>query len=174
MLDEIVKKNRQSNMPDSIPAKIRQLRRDKGISQVLLAEYLGVSQGTLSEWEKGSHPPSPMALMAIGRFDDDATWWYEQAGPRFAESLKGGRLIQDVRAKLKGGAATNAGLLAQVLEAVEAEMNRAGGFFTTQIRAGIISQVYDEWRKPGDRNCKIIERLVEEARSPSNRKGKLR
>jgi hypothetical protein len=29
-----------------------------------------------------------MALMSIGRLDDDATWWYEQAGPQFADRFK--------------------------------------------------------------------------------------
>jgi transcriptional regulator with XRE-family HTH domain len=171
MVDSSVKKNnRVSIEADSIPAKVRLLRKRLGMSQALFAEHLGVSQGSVSEWEKGTHPPTPMALMAIGRIDDDATWWYEQAGPRFAERLKTGRLIQEVRAERKEGKATDPELLASVLEAVETAMNRAGGYFSTKIRAGIISRVYDEWRQSGERNDAFVERLVNEALSPSNRK----
>jgi SOS-response transcriptional repressor LexA len=88
--------------PDSIPARIRGLRKRLQIDQVVLAEHLGVKQATVSEWENGEYSPSPMALMAIGRLDFNNTmWWYEQAGPKFADRLKTVQLIQNVRAERK-------------------------------------------------------------------------
>jgi len=171
MVDVSVKKIIESrSAPDSIPARIKAFRKRLKMDQTVLAENLGVSQGTISEWEKGDHPPSPMALMAIGRLDEDAMWWYEQAGPRFAESLKTGRLIQEVRAERKEGKATDPELLARVLEAVDAAMNLKGGFFPTKIRAGVIAAVYDDWQKTGLRDSAIIIRLLNEALHPSNRK----
>ncbi len=71
-----------------------------GVDQTALGEDIGVSQGTVSEWESGEHPAPAMALMALGRLDyANTTWWYEQAGPKFAERLKLLQAIQKVRAE---------------------------------------------------------------------------
>jgi SOS-response transcriptional repressor LexA len=90
--------------PDSISARIKALRKRIGLDQTALARDIGVEQSTISEWENAKYPPSPMALMALGRLDyDNAAWWYEQAGPRFAERLKIQHLIRDVREEKKKG-----------------------------------------------------------------------
>ena len=42
--------------------RIRELRKERGLLQKDLAEMLGVTQGTLSNWEKGRHDPDNNAL----------------------------------------------------------------------------------------------------------------
>jgi transcriptional regulator with XRE-family HTH domain len=101
MVDKRVKQKIDGRFSsDSIPMRIKDLRKRLEIDQKVLAEHLGVSQGTISEWENGDHTVPPMALMAIGRMDYENTeWWYEKAGPRFVERLKLTRVIQKVRAE---------------------------------------------------------------------------
>jgi transcriptional regulator with XRE-family HTH domain len=44
---------------------IRSARRRAGLSQVELAELLGVRQSSVSQWERGSTKPSTMHLLAL-------------------------------------------------------------------------------------------------------------
>jgi len=37
--------------------KIKELREEKGLLQAKLAEMMGISQATLSNWERGVHNP---------------------------------------------------------------------------------------------------------------------
>lgn len=54
------------DMPTPMSTKIANFRRVKGWNQTELAERLGVTQGTVSRWEKGAQP-EPDMLVAIAR-----------------------------------------------------------------------------------------------------------
>jgi transcriptional regulator with XRE-family HTH domain len=47
---------------------LRRLRRLNGIKQAHMAELLGVSQGTVSRWENGTHEPDASLRAKIARF----------------------------------------------------------------------------------------------------------
>jgi len=53
-------------MPDQMSSKIATFRRIKGWNQTEFGERLGVTQGTVSRWEKGAKP-EPEMLVAIAR-----------------------------------------------------------------------------------------------------------
>jgi transcriptional regulator with XRE-family HTH domain len=50
--------------------RVRQLREEKGLRQVELARMLEVSQGTLSNWERGVHDPDNKTLGRLGQIFD--------------------------------------------------------------------------------------------------------
>lgn len=56
-----MKKNETSN-PDSLAAQIRGLRLAYGLSQAKLAERLGVSRVTVSNWERGIAVPTSRVI----------------------------------------------------------------------------------------------------------------
>ena len=47
--------------------KLKKLREDKGLKQAELAAMLGVSQATLSNWERGVHDPDNEQLIELSR-----------------------------------------------------------------------------------------------------------
>lgn len=47
------------------PQRIREYRKELGVSQTELAEQLGVRQATVSDWEKGKIAPSPLAASKL-------------------------------------------------------------------------------------------------------------
>jgi transcriptional regulator with XRE-family HTH domain len=49
----------------SLSEAIRAARRRAGLSQVELAELLGVRQSSVSQWERGSTMPSTVHLLAL-------------------------------------------------------------------------------------------------------------
>ena len=51
-------------------AFLKELRREKGITQEQLAEELGVSGRTISRWETGSNMPDISLLVEIAGFFD--------------------------------------------------------------------------------------------------------
>lgn len=59
-------------MPDkSLPVyaqRLKELRQEKGIGQVALSDYLGVSKGIVSMWETGQREPSMSSLVALAKF----------------------------------------------------------------------------------------------------------
>lgn len=56
--------------PKEIGAFLKQLRRDKGITQEQLAEILGVSGRTVSRWETGTNLPDLSILVQISEYYD--------------------------------------------------------------------------------------------------------
>lgn len=47
---------------------IKELRKEKGISQKEFAMAIGVGQATVSEWEKGVYEPTATAIRLIAKF----------------------------------------------------------------------------------------------------------
>lgn len=56
-------------MPTWTAAEIRELRERLGLTQEQMAARVGVSFTTISRWERGHRPPSPMAAAALARID---------------------------------------------------------------------------------------------------------
>jgi len=67
-----------------IPERLRELRRDFGISQEKLAQELGVAVFTVQKWERGSFLPGVKALIALAeKFSVSLNWLLLGEGPRF-------------------------------------------------------------------------------------------
>ena len=47
--------------------RIKQLREREGIKQIDLASFLNVTQGTLSNWERGIHDPDNEILIILSK-----------------------------------------------------------------------------------------------------------
>jgi transcriptional regulator with XRE-family HTH domain len=54
-------------MTDTFGARLRQLRRDRGFSHVVLAARAGVSKSSLSEWENDHRPSRAADLARLAR-----------------------------------------------------------------------------------------------------------
>ena len=50
--------------------RIAELRKEQRLSQTLLAEHVGVSQGALSYWENGEYEPDQKCLIKLADFFD--------------------------------------------------------------------------------------------------------
>ena len=48
--------------------RLKELRQEKNVGQVKLAESIGVSKGVISLWENGLREPSMSSLILIARF----------------------------------------------------------------------------------------------------------
>ena len=60
---------------------VRNRREELGLRQKRMADRLGVSQQTVSRWEKGLSVPRPARLLALAQLLDlDAGWLYRLAG----------------------------------------------------------------------------------------------
>ena len=53
-----------------IPARLKQLRREKGITQTELAAALGVQRAAVANWETGVRTPRNNAVTAMCRYFD--------------------------------------------------------------------------------------------------------
>ncbi len=53
--------------------RLRELRDEKGLSQKQLAEVLGYTQGSISEWERGATEPSIENILRLCEFFDVST-----------------------------------------------------------------------------------------------------
>ena len=55
-------------MNELFTERLRELRAEQGVSQVMLAESLGVSKGIISLWENGLREPTLSNLVALADF----------------------------------------------------------------------------------------------------------
>lgn len=53
--------------------RIKKLREENNISQIDLAEYLGISQQALSKWENGKNEPDNDSLIKIAKYFNVST-----------------------------------------------------------------------------------------------------
>ena len=62
-------------MPANIPHRIKQRRKELGLSQSVLAKACGVGQSTVANWERGGHIPRQNTLHKIAAaLETDETW----------------------------------------------------------------------------------------------------
>jgi transcriptional regulator with XRE-family HTH domain len=67
-----------------ISERLKELRKDFGLSQERLAQELGVAVFTVQKWERGSFLPGAKALIAISeKFGISLNWLLLGEGPRF-------------------------------------------------------------------------------------------
>lgn len=59
----------------TIGNKIRQIRKEKGLSQQKLAEMIGVAPQAISHWEIGKSLPQPKNIKAIAECGDKTVAW---------------------------------------------------------------------------------------------------
>ena len=63
---------------------LKKLRRTKKISQVALAEHLGITQQAVGKWETGRSQPDPQTLRSLADYFDVTTdYLLGRAGPVF-------------------------------------------------------------------------------------------
>jgi transcriptional regulator with XRE-family HTH domain len=155
----------------SIAQAIVSLRESLNKTQSVISKELGVTQSRLAQWERDTYKPPPKILLMLAEMAPESKkqWWRDQASARADIDLDGA-VVPHLPLSQKEKVETNPELLALIFEAVEAAMNRSGGFFSTKIRAEIIAKVYDEWHLTGTQDCSLVEKLVSRARGPSNRK----
>lgn len=55
-------------MKNLFKENLKQLRMEKGIGQVELANALGVSKGVISLWENGQREPTMSSLIVIAKY----------------------------------------------------------------------------------------------------------
>ncbi len=55
-------------MENILGTRIRELRRERGISQPQLAAAIGVSKGVISFWENGINEPKASYIVALCKF----------------------------------------------------------------------------------------------------------
>ena len=55
-------------MENKFKVRLRDLREEKGVGQVELAQALGVSKGIISLWENGLREPKMSALIAMAEY----------------------------------------------------------------------------------------------------------
>ena len=60
---------------NTLAARIKKLRKDKGLSQAKLAKIIGVSPGNLGDWERAHSTPGAKALIALTDFFEVSTDW---------------------------------------------------------------------------------------------------
>lgn len=53
--------------------RLKELRIEKGLSQMQLALKLNVSQSAIAKWELGKTEPTASAIIAIAKFFDETT-----------------------------------------------------------------------------------------------------
>ncbi|MBL8747068.1 MAG: helix-turn-helix domain-containing protein, partial [Phycisphaerae bacterium] len=58
-------------VPSDYSARIRRLRDRLGLTQVELAQRIGVAFATVNRWENGQTAPSPLSWQQVQRLDDD-------------------------------------------------------------------------------------------------------
>ena len=70
--------------------RLKQLRREKGLTQIQLATELNVASGTIAMWETGKREPNFAITMGIADFFSTSTDFLgssvECVGGRFAEN----------------------------------------------------------------------------------------
>ena len=66
----------------SVGGRIRQARKFADLSQQALADAVGASRDSVSNWERGEHSPSVDMLLLIAQaIDVPATWFLEGVAP---------------------------------------------------------------------------------------------
>jgi transcriptional regulator with XRE-family HTH domain len=160
----------RDNLPD-IALKIAKLRNSRGETQTAFAAQIDTLPSTVSKWESGRNRPTPEVFVRLSRIaeGEDKSFFLNEAGVLadfYVPSL--------ATAQTKEGAATDAELLAKVLDAVERAMNQVKIYLPRELFAEVVAKLYDRGRQIGHADFALAKRLVDEACGGSNRKERQR
>jgi putative transcriptional regulator len=78
--------------PDPIlyrPEDVKRVRERLGVSQAVLAQFLGVNVNTVRSWEQGKRPPQPIARRFLAEIEARPGYWRR----RLARQAKGKELV---------------------------------------------------------------------------------
>lgn len=67
------------------PGDVKRLRERLGVSQAVLAGFLGVNVNTVRAWEQGKRPPQPIACRFLAEIEADPVYWQRRIGPEAFE-----------------------------------------------------------------------------------------
>lgn len=75
--------------------RIKELRKELGLTQQKFANSIGVKQNTVAQYEIGRNPPTDTVVTLICReFDVDEEWLRTGAGPMFREKTRDEELAE--------------------------------------------------------------------------------
>ena len=122
--------------------RIKQLREQNKMNQSELASFLGVSQGTLSNWERGTHEPDSKSLIMLAqKFNvtvDYILGQKPQAASLYnAQNIKNSNLVQGSGNLLNGSNEND------VLSVDESELLRIYRVLNAKQRHKLMSLVFD-------------------------------
>jgi DNA-binding transcriptional regulator YiaG len=60
---------------DYRPEDVKRVRELLGLSQAVLAGFLGVNVNTVRSWEQGKRPPQPIARRFLAEIEADPAYW---------------------------------------------------------------------------------------------------
>jgi putative transcriptional regulator len=63
------------------PADVKRVRELLGVSQAVLAEFLGVNVNTVRSWEQGKRAPQPIACRFLSEIESDPVYWRRRFRP---------------------------------------------------------------------------------------------
>ena len=62
------------------PEDVKRVRELLGLSQAVLAGFLGVNVNTVRSWEQGKRPPQPIARRFLAEIEADPAYWRRRVG----------------------------------------------------------------------------------------------
>jgi DNA-binding transcriptional regulator YiaG len=65
---------------DYRPEDVKRVRELLGLSQAVLAGFLGVNVNTVRSWEQGKRPPQPIARRFLAEIEADPAYWRRRVG----------------------------------------------------------------------------------------------
>jgi putative transcriptional regulator len=68
------------------PEDIRRVRELFGVSQAVLAGFLGVNVNTVRSWEQGKRVPQPIVCRFLSEIEADVVYWRERIGHEIFET----------------------------------------------------------------------------------------
>ena len=73
------------------PGAVKRVRERLGVSQAVLAEFLGVNVNTVRAWEQGKRPPQPIACRFLSEIEADPAYWQRRIGRAVFETESGNK-----------------------------------------------------------------------------------
>jgi putative transcriptional regulator len=73
------------------PEDVKRVRELVGVSQAVLAGFLGVNVNTVRSWEQGKRLPQPIACRFLSEIEADLAYWRHRIGYQAVETNPGKR-----------------------------------------------------------------------------------
>lgn len=157
----------------SIAHAIVSLRKSRGITQGTLSKELGIKRNRLAQWERDTYKPPPKILLMLAEMvpESERQWWRDKASERADINLDETEAISTpLFQRVKK--ATDEGLMAQAVVAVEARILQRGLGMTLMQKAQVYCRVYDDWQGFAERTDATVDRRIDEVVCPINTKGR--